>query len=155
MRAQRWGQWLLVLSVIGLAAACQSAQSLSVPPTPITPITVFETNPVSTLTPTPAKQTSGVHLAVNINLKCAKAMQPNTECAQPYTGEFVITELNGAEVTRVTTDRGGQATVDLPPGKYILGVRTEEIYPLAAPVKIDVLADGYVSVSLSLDSGKQ
>ena len=65
----------------------------------------------------------------------------------------MITALNGAEVTRVVTNQTGQATVDLPPGKYLLGVRTEDIYPLAAPVKVDVLADRYVHISLSLDAG--
>ncbi|HSD82717.1 MAG TPA: hypothetical protein VLG46_02605 [Anaerolineae bacterium] len=154
MRAQQRGQWLLILSLIWLAVACQAAPSPSVPPKSITPITVIEINAVPLLTPTPVRQASGVHLAANINQKCAEAAQPNADCVLPYTGEFVITELNGAEVTRVTTDRAGQVTVDLPPGKYILGVRTEEIYPLAAPVKVDVLADGYVSVSLSLDSGR-
>ena len=76
-------------------------------------------------------------------------------CVQPYAGEFVITELNGAVVTSVMTNQEGQATVELPPGKYILGVRTENVYPLAAPVKINILPDRYVHISLSLDSGLQ
>ncbi|CAG0931428.1 hypothetical protein TFLX_02156 [Thermoflexales bacterium] len=155
MRTQQRRPGLLVLSVILLASACQSPQSVSTPPTPIAPVTLFEVNTVSTVAPTPVRQTSGVRLAANIDLKCAEAAQPNAECLRPYSGEFVITTLNGAEVARVMTDDEGQATVDLPPGKYILGVRTEEIYPLAAPVKVNVLADRYVHISLSLDSGKQ
>jgi hypothetical protein len=72
---------------------------------------------------------------------------------QPYAGEFVITALNGAEVARVTTNQQGQATVELPPGKYILGVRTEDLYPRVVPVKVNILASRYVYISLSLDSG--
>jgi hypothetical protein len=68
-------------------------------------------------------------------------------------GEFVITTLNGAVVTSVMTNRDGQAMIALSPGRYILGVKTENIYPLAAPVKVNVLADRYVHILLNLDSG--
>jgi hypothetical protein len=120
------------------------------------PIAMFEVTPVSAVapTPTPVRQTpSGVRLTANISPMCVEAARSNAECVRPYAGEFVITELNGAEVTRVVTNPAGQATVELPPGKYILGVRTEDVYPLAAPVKVNVLADRYAHISLSLDSG--
>jgi hypothetical protein len=159
MCAQRFGKWLFVVSVMLAVTACQPTRMMSAPPTPrptIVPIAMFEVTPVSTSTPvpTPAKETvSGVVLTASISPMCAAPAQPNAECVRPYTGEFVITELNGAEVTRVITSQNGQAMVNLPPGKYILGVRTEDIYPLAAPVKVNVLADQYASVSLNLNSG--
>ncbi len=156
MRAQWLGRWLLVLSAILLVAACQPAPSpsgsLAVLPL-ITPIAMFEVNSVPAATPTPVRQTSGVRLTANIDGECTGAVESNARCVQPYTGEFVITALNGAEVARVMTNQYGQATSNLPPGKYILGVRTENIYPLAAPVKVDILADRYVHISFSLDSG--
>ncbi len=151
MRAQRLGMWLLALSVI-LVTACQPSQTLS----EIKPIAMFEVThvPVSAPAPTPVTQTlSGVRLTANISPMCVGAAQSSAECTQPYAGEFVVTALNGAVVTSVMTDRKGQATVELPPGKYILGVRTEEIYPLAAPVKVNVVPDRYVHISFSLDSG--
>ena len=161
MRAQRLGLWLLVLSTVLLVAACQPAQSLSAPrstaPT-IVAIAMFEVTPVSTSTPvpTPSAQTpSGVYLSTHISPLCTGAARSMAECVQPYTGEFVITELYGAGVTRVMTNQEGQATIELPPGKYILGVRTENVYPLAAPVKINIFPDRYVQISLSLDSGLQ
>jgi hypothetical protein len=77
-------------------------------------------------------------------------MQAEVACQQPYAGEFVVTGLNGEEVARVVTNQDGQAAVDLPPGKYLLGVRTEEIYPLAAPVTVNVPAGRYVDVHVRL-----
>jgi hypothetical protein len=97
---------------------------------------------------------SGVHLTARIDTLCTNGAQPGTVCKQPYAGEFVVTGLNGAEVMRVATDYEGQATIDLPPGQYILGVRTEDIYPFAAPIRVNVLTDRYASISFSLNSGK-
>jgi hypothetical protein len=156
MRAQRLGRWLLVLSALLLVAACRPTplpSGLLAAPPPITSIAMFEVDSVPAATPTPVSQTSGVRLTANIDGECAGEAPSNARCVQPYTGEFVITALNGAEVARVMTNQHGQATINLPPGKYILGVRTENIYPLAAPVKVNVLADRYVHISLSLDSG--
>jgi hypothetical protein len=159
MRAQRPGLWLLALSMVLLAAACQPADARTAPQTTaptLVPIAMFEVTPVSTSTPvpTPAAQTpSGVYLNSQISPMCTGATRVMAECVQPYAGEFVVTELNGEVVTNVMTDEDGQATIELPPGKYILGVRTEKIYPLAAPVKINILPDRYVHISLSLDSG--
>ncbi len=77
---------------------------------------------------------------------------PVSACAQPFAGEFVVTTLNGAEVTRVMTNYLGQATVDLPPGWYIVGVRTESYYPHAAPMIVDVLTNHYTNVFFRIDS---
>lgn len=154
MRAQRLEQWLLVSSAILLVAACRTAPlPIESAALPITQITMFEVSSVPDAAPTPAGPTSGVRLTANITAKCTGVSKSNAGCVQPYTGEFVITAFNGAEVARVMTNLRGQATINLPPGKYILGVRTEKIYPLAAPVKVNVLADRYVYILLTLDSG--
>ena len=158
MRARTFLMWLLILTVTTIVAACQPVQAISAPPLlpAMVPIVAFEVTPVPTsmLVPTPVSQSeSGVRLTALIDTLCTSAARPDTGCVQPYAGEFVVTGLNYAEVTRVVTNHEGQATVELPPGKYILGVRTEGIYPLAAPVKVNVLADRYASISFSLDSG--
>jgi hypothetical protein len=66
-------------------------------------------------------------------------------CSQPYAGEFVVTTYNGAEVARVVTNWSGQGMVSLPPGRYIVGVRTTGYYPQAAPVYVSVYANSYAS----------
>ena len=161
MRARRLGLWLLVMSMMLLVAACQPAQSLSAPrstASTIMPIAMFELTPVPTSPPmpTPTAQTpSGVYLSTRISPMCSGSAQSTAECVRPYAGEFVITKPNGAVVASVMTNQAGQAAIELPPGKYVLGVRTENIYPLAAPVTINLLPDRNVHISLSLDSGLQ
>jgi hypothetical protein len=154
MCARRFRIVLLILSVTFLTVACQPAQVLSAPldMPAVMPIIAFEVTPASTSTPV-LQSESGVRLVANISPTCIEAPQLDAQCVQPYAGEFMVTELNGAVVTSVMTNHEGQATVDLPPGKYILGVRTEDIYPLAAPIKVNVLAGRYVHISFSLDSG--
>jgi len=159
MRTRTGLVWLLILTLTTLVAACQPAQAISVPPLqPMAlPGMALEPTPAPTSSwvPAPVPQSeSGVRLTARIDTLCANEARPGDECVQPYAGEFVVTALNGAEVTRVTTNYAGQATVDLPPGEYLLGVRTEDIYPLAAPIKVNVFADRYASVSFSLDAGK-
>lgn len=159
MRARTFLMWVLILTVTTIVAACQPVQAISAPPLlpAMVPGVTLEVTPVptSTLVPTPVSHGgSGVRLMALIDTLCPGAARLDTECVRPYMGEFVVTELNYAEVTRVVTNQEGQATVELPPGEYLLGVRTEEIYPWAVPVKVDVLADRYASISLNLDSGK-
>ncbi len=141
MRGRSIFGYLLVLSVIALTA-CQPAVSNAVP-------TVWPT--IQSSTPI-SHGGSGMHLTARIDSQCVT--QSGAECHQPYAGEFVVTALNGAEVTRVTTDQTGEAAVALPPGEYLVGVKTEEIYPFAPPVKVNVLANQYEQVSLSLNSGQ-
>src|SRR5512143_2381293 len=97
MRAQRLGQWLLVLSLMSLIVACRTAP---LPPassaTPsLTPITMFEVKSLPDSAPTPDGPTSGVRLTANIDGECPGTVKSNAGCMQPYAGEFVITALNG------------------------------------------------------------
>jgi len=157
MRARQVGKWLLLVSSLLLVAACQSTQLDSVPPvaaSAITPLAMFEVTAEAETASAPALTTaSGVYLTAYISPICPGTVRSNTGCVQPYAGEFVVTELNGAVVTDVMTNNEGQVIIHLPPGKYILGAKTESVYPLAAPVKVDVLSDQYVHILINLDSG--
>lgn len=159
MRAQQLGKWLLLASALVLVAACQPAQlpaATSAAVASVAPLAVFEVTAEAESVPVPAPAaltSSGVYLTAQISPVCLGAVPLDAKCVQPYMGEFVITTLNGAVVTSVMTNRDGQATIALSPGRYILGVKTEDIYPLAAPVKVNVLADRYVHIFLNLDSG--
>jgi hypothetical protein len=157
MRAKLFWFGLIVMCAIVLAAAYQPVQSKSTTLS-AAPGTTYQVTPFPTRAPMPTpvfQNASGVRLAANISPTCAGAAWYGSQCAQPYAGEFVVTALNGAEVTRVMTDYRGQATVNLPPGKYILGVRTENIYPLATPVRVNILADRYAHISFSLMAESQ
>lgn len=106
----------------------------------------------STAAGTPIRS-SGIILLANIAAVCSGPARPGITCSQPYAGEFVVTALNGAEVARLRTNYLGQAVAALPPGRYLVGVRTETLYPRAAPVTMDVIADRYTYVVLRLEAG--
>jgi hypothetical protein len=94
-----------------------------------------------------------LYLTARIIAPCFCAAWPGTACSQPYMGEFVVTAPNGAEVARVMTNWAGQAMVNVPPGRYIVGVKTAGYYPQAAPVAVGVYADRYASVWINLNAG--
>jgi hypothetical protein len=150
MRAQRFAKWLLVLSFVLLLTACQPGELLSVPSAAISSIGMSAPALGSF-----GRTGSGVYLTASISPLCVGPAQTRAECVRPYMGEFVVTELNGAEVVRVMTNQLGQAIINLPPGTYLVGARTENIYPLAAPIRVSVLSDRYAYISISLDSGLQ
>jgi hypothetical protein len=64
-----------------------------------------------------------------------------------------VTNNTGAEVARATTDQNGQATIDLPPGVYMIMPKVEGKFPSSAPTTVTVLAGQYVDVNIQLDSG--
>ncbi len=140
--------WVLVLGVAGLAIASQGARSVS----------ASANSSVAALpVPQASQYRMGLFVTATSGPGCNGAAWygPASACSQPYAGEFVVTALNGAEVAQVMTNYLGQATVDLPPGWYLVGVRTESYYPRAAPVMINVFANRYTSVSFRIDSGPQ
>ncbi len=98
---------------------------------------------------------SGVVVSANIGVGCSNVSWWASCTQRPYLGVFVVTELNGAVVTYVMTNEQGQAMVDLPPGRYLIGAQTENIYPRAAPVIVNVLANRYAYVAFQLDAGAQ
>jgi len=131
MRTKQILLWVMILSLAGLAVIGQPARSATAN----------------------APMQSGIFLLASINVTCTSVVWYGTTCSQPYAGEFVVTALNGAEVTRVWTNFLGQAAVSLPPGRYLIGARTESLYPRAAPALVDVVADRYTYASLRLDAG--
>lgn len=148
MQAKQILWWVLILALVSMAAGCQSANLLSA-----SAASSAMALPASAPLPQTIQNNSGIYLAATIGPTCVRSTWYDSECGQPYVGEFVVTELNGAEVTRVMTNYQGQATIALPPGKYIVGVRTENIYFWTAPAVVNVLADRYASISFHVDSG--
>jgi hypothetical protein len=134
MRTKQILLWLMILSLASAIVVGQPVRS-------------------STALPLSAQYGSGVFLTASIGPTCSGPSWYSTACARPYVGEFVVTALNGEEIMRVMTNYWGQAMVNLPPGQYLVGVRTESFYPRAAPVWVDVMADRYAYVSLRLDAG--
>jgi hypothetical protein len=102
---------------------------------------------------TPAAVASGIHLTAMIGPTCPGPERPGQVCTRPYQGLFVVTGNTGAEVTRATTDQGGKATIDLPPGNYVITPKVEGRVPSGAPTAVTVLSDHYVEVGIELDSG--
>ena len=151
MRTKRILLWVLILSVAVVTVAGQSARSILA----ASSNAALSASKAALLLPQTAQYGSGFYLTANVGPTCVNVSWYSPVCTQPYAGEFVVTALNGAEVTRVMTNYQGQALVDLPPGRYIVGARTENIYPYAAPVIVNVIADRYAYVSFRLDSGAQ
>jgi len=141
--------WVLIFSVAGLTVAFQSARLVSA--------SADSSVAAPPVVPQSSQSGSGILVMASSGLACAGVAWygPVSACLQTYTGEFVVTALNGAEVTRVMTNYLGQARVDLPPGWYMVGVRTETYYPRAAPAIINVPASGYTSVFFRVDLGPE
>lgn len=123
-------------------------------PTPIAPQVVPETTRAGSIGPmsTPLA-VSGIHLTAMIGPTCPGPERPGQVCSQPYEGLFVVTDNTGAEVARATTDRDGQATIDLPPGDYTITPQVESRWPSGAPTTVTVVSGQYVEVSIELESG--
>lgn len=140
-----------VAPVVGTALPGESG-ALPVPPP------VSTTAPEAIHTPSPTTEliqtgSSGVHLSATIGPTCPGPERPGQVCTQPYEGLFVVTDGNGAEVARATTDSNGQVTIDLPPGTYTIVPKVEGRWPSGAPAAVIVPAGQYVEVHIELDSG--
>jgi hypothetical protein len=158
MRTRSFSTFLLIFTSLTLIVACAPAPTVALLPAQLTVMPDWQY--VATATPvvrqgsgSSYRSDSGLYLTARINAPCFGAAWPGTVCSQPYMGEFVVTAPNGAEVARVMTNWAGQATVNVPPGRYIVGVRTAGYYPQAAPVAVSVYLDHYASVWISLNAG--
>ncbi len=152
----------LTICLLAIAVSCRptgmpvpntlvpATHSTSPLPTPIAPQSVSTVPPSPVSTPSAA---SGVHLTAKIGPTCPGPERPGQVCTQPYQGLFVVTTAAGAEVARVTTDQNGQATIDLPPGDYIVTPKVEGKSPSGAPTNVTIVAGQYVEVNVELDSG--
>lgn len=148
---------LAALAVVGCRSTfvpAPSTGSSSPPPTSIAPQAVPEVTREAT--PGPASTpiaASGVRLTATISPTCPGPQRPGQVCTRPYEGVFSVTDDAGTEVARVTTDQNGQATINLPPGDYIITPRVEGPWPSGVPTAVMVSAGQYVEVTVELDSG--
>ena len=101
---------------------------------------------------TPAA-TSGIHLTATIGPTCPGPQRPGQVCTKPYEGTFIVVNKAGAEVARSATDQAGQATINLPPGDYVISPKVEGKLPSAGTTPVTVLSGQYVEVSIGLDTG--
>lgn len=127
-----------------------------VPPGPVEPIGTAMPAASHVPAPTPSldnSNSSGILLSAVIGPACPGPERPGQVCTQPYHGLFSITTANHSEVSGVTTDENGQATIALPPGQYTVTLRTGGVRPVAAPVVVHVTAGQFVAVNITLDSG--
>jgi hypothetical protein len=160
MRTRYFSRFLLSFTTLTLIIACSPAQTAALLPARSTVMPdwqyVATATPVAGPGPVPVyRSDSGLYLTARLTTPCLGAAWLGVVCSQPYAGEFVVTAYNGAEVARVMTSWSGQAMVNLPPGRYIVGVRTAGYYPQAAPVAISVYAGRYTSVWFNLNAGPQ
>ena len=107
-------------------------------------------SPSPETTPVP---TSGIHLTATIGPTCPGPERPGEVCTKPYQGTFIVTDKAGAEVAHATTDQTGQATINLPPGDYVINPKVEGKLPSAAATSVTVPSGQYVKLSISLDTG--
>jgi hypothetical protein len=70
-------------------------------------------------------------------------------------GEFVVTNKDDKEVARFTTDNDGRATIDLPPGDYVITPKIDPKmpYPKGGPLSVNVPIGTYTDVTFDLDTG--
>jgi hypothetical protein len=66
---------------------------------------------------------------------------------------FSIHNTQGVEVARTVTDASGQATVSVPPGRYVVIPNIEGRFPRGASVEVTVSAGQYVIARIELDTG--
>jgi hypothetical protein len=158
MRTRYFSLSLLIFMALTLIIACSPAESVALLPPRATVMSGWQY--VATATP-PAgsgsasvyQSDSGLYLTARVVAPCMGVAWSTSACSEPYAGEFVVTTYNGAEVARVMTNWSGQGLVSLPPGRYIVGVRTASYYPQAAPVAVSVYADSYASAWFNLTAG--
>ena len=158
MRTRYFSLSLFSCMALTLMVACAPVKSVALIPAQATMMPGGQS--VATMTPVVWQGSapayggdSGLYLTARIYAPCVGTTWFASVCSQPYAGEFVVTTYNGAEVARVMTNWSGQGMVSLPPGRYIVGVRTAGYYPQAAPVYVSVYADRYASVWFNLTAG--
>lgn len=82
---------------------------------------------------------------------------PETNCDdRPVDGAVIIVrDEGGAEVARTTTDAEGMATVELPPGRYLLEPQpVEGLMGTAPPIDVTVIQDAVMDpVTVAYDTG--
>ncbi len=136
----------LVPTVSTPAAPASSVETL----VPVTPAE----NPAATpeLVPAPGGL-SGAKFTAQLGPTCPGPERPGQICTKPYQGGLAVKDAKGAEVAQVQTDENGKATLNLPPGEYVVTPTVEGPFPRGAPVTFTVQAGQYTEVSVELDTG--
>jgi hypothetical protein len=152
---------LMILATVALTITLVNCRSTDAPPAKVPPspspaatsIVPVEVSPAPT--PMPAAG-SGVHVTATIGPTCAGPERPGQVCTKPYVGEFVVmSQDNSKEVARFTTDKDGHATIDLPPGDYLIVPKLDPKtpYPKGGPMSVSVSIGAYTDVAVELDTG--
>jgi hypothetical protein len=153
---------LMIVAALALTIALVNCRPTGAPPTKVpspvpspmaTPMVPMEISPVPT--PMPAAG-SGIRITATIGPTCPGPERPGQVCTKPYVGEFVVTSKdNSKEVARFTTDNDGRATIDLPPGDYVIMPKLDPKmpYPKGGPMSVSVPIGAYTDVTFDLDTG--
>ncbi len=149
---------LLVFAACRPAGAppTQLVPTVTAPPRPteaLVPVTPAE-NPAATpeLVPAPGGL-SGAKFTAQLGPTCPGPERPGEVCTRPYQGGLAVKDAKGAEVAQVQTDENGKATLNLPPGEYVVTPTVEGPFPRGAPVTFTVQPGQYAEVSIELDTG--
>ncbi len=130
----------------------QSLPSPSTPPS--TPVRGPGTSLPTPSSPPSARTGSGIEGRTVIGPVCpvARANQPCPD--RPYPATVTILGVGDRPVAQAHSDAHGQFRVDLPAGTYTLVPLSPDKYPRPPqPQSVTVAATGYVSVTLTYDSG--
>jgi len=124
-----------------------------VSPLQIVPEATQELPPSPLATPASSAASSGIRLTATTGPTCPGPQRPGQVCTKPYVGTFDVQTEAGQVVTSVTTDAQGQATIELPPGKYTLTPTTKGPGMRSALVQVTVPPGQVVNVNAELDTG--
>jgi hypothetical protein len=80
--------------------------------------------------------------------------QQGVPCEQPYQAMLLVTDSDGIEVARTTSNLNGTYRIGLLPGTYtVVPQPGGEIFPIASPVSVTVPGGEYVTLDVSYDTG--
>lgn len=100
---------------------------------------------------------SGIRGSVLLGPTCPNPPSVGPEgqvpCLTPYAAELVVLDSEGKVITRVTSGADGTFQVDVPPGEYVVTPATNDSYPIAQPVSVQVVPGNYAEVQINYDTG--
>jgi hypothetical protein len=96
---------------------------------------------------------SGIRGTVTLGPQCA-VVQAGSPCPDaPWNGSIRVTGEDGTRLEAPTFD-GGRFRIAVPPGTYVIApVVAGSGPPTAIPRTVEVPAEGYVEVALTVDTG--
>ncbi len=104
-------------------------------------------------TPTPTR--GGVEGQVLMGPACPVVREGEPCPDQPYQALIVVLDAQGREVQRILCAPDGTFRINLPAGEYRLRVQNPDgsAYPMPLEVAVQVRADAFTPLTLTLDSG--